>query len=439
MKKIIGALFFLLLLSLPVFAEEFKPEDFSGAMVYSGSEGSLLAIDIPLEVYHGLRRPDLGDLRIFDKAGLAVPFIIRERPKEMFTPPPEEVPFFIWDSGKENDLPVDTDIEINTQGGVIRIKNQSGSGLKAPVFLVDLSALPFEAHVLTIKVDNQGKDFSSPVTIHSSKDLSNWTLFSKRQVIASFGGSSFQDTLELPEEGERYLLLSFGMEAPRLQAITVSFKQEELASLFHELIIKGSRSEDGKKLNYFTGGFYPIETIDFLLPEADSIQVIIKNRFSENEEWNIYGRETIFRYNSGDGIEKNSPFSISSSAYRGFHSQAPYWELEAAGALPFNTVPDMVIRWQSRELIFPARGAGPWTLAYGNSACPPLDPAEIFPLRGELKTEAALFTGVSRYEMTGLITPEKRNYSSYFLWIFLGASVLILSILAYKIAKSMRK
>ena len=419
-------------------ADDLKLEDFSGAMVYQGNAGSLLVLEIPLQVYQGLRRPDLGDIRIFDASELAVPFAIRERPGELFTPLPIEVPFFIWEGGRERDFPVSADIEINTSGAIVRINNQAGTSIVSPVFLADLSGLSYSPSTLKLKLDSQGKNYNSPVTIYSSTDLSNWTVFSKRQVIASYG-EIVQDTLDLPLIGERYLLLKFDMEVPPPLNMTAVFNQQEGIGEYYEVTIKGIKNDDGKSINYFTEGFYPAETIDFLLPEADSIQVIIKNRFSEEDDWRISNRGTIFRYNTASGIEKNEPFSSDSFnlTLGAFYSQAPYWELEAAGGLPFSSVPDMVLRWKYRELIFPARGQGPWTLAYGNPECPPI--GESLRINRETELESAIFTGEQRYIKTDLFLPKEKDYSSYFLWAFLGAAVLILLVLAFKIAKSMRK
>jgi hypothetical protein len=433
-----AALALLTLLSLPVWAEEmFRPGDFAGAMVYSGREGSLLMLEIPGEVYEGFRRPDLGDIRIFDASENPVPFVIREKPKEFFTPPPEPVPFFAWDGGREKQFPANTDIEINTSGAVVRIKNQSDMPGSQSVYLIDLSTLRYAPSALAVNVDNRGENFNTPVTIHYSGDLSNWISFDRRQVLASFGGSS-QNLLELPESHNmRYLLVSFGWETPRPLAMTVSFKAGEKPAEFHEVVIHGRKSVEGKTVNYNTEAFYPAEFVDFILEEADSIPVLIKNRFSEKEEWKIHGREIIFRYNSSTsgGITKNPAFETSSN---NLNSRSPYWELETTGGLPFTAAPDMVIRWKPKEIIFPGRGKGPWTLAYGNADSGPLGSGGLLP-SGSDEPEPAVFTGEKRYEKTGLprVAPEKK-YREYLLWIFLGAVVLILSILAYSIAKSMK-
>ena len=412
------------------------PKDFAGAMVYSGKEGVLLALEIPMEVYEGSMRQDLGDIRVFDAAEKPVPFVIRERPKVFFTPGPEEVPFFVWDGGNENNLPSGTDIEINTSGAVVRIKNQNNAPDNSSLFLVDLSFLDYKPVLLKIKTENQGRNFNTPVSIYYSGDLSNWTGFDKKQVLASFGGN-VRDTLELPEANDmRYLLVSFesagGREAIQVASMTALFGEEEREGKFQEVIVRGKKSPDGKKVNYNAQAFYPAETIDFLLTEADSIPVLVKSRLNEKEEWNARFRGTIYRYSTGSGIAKNPPFKI-------YPPAMPYWELESTGGIPFSSEPDCVLRWGVKELIFPARGKGPWTLAFGNADCIPLGKGEILPLGPREDFETAVFTGVMRFEKAGLPVEAKNNYRTVILWIFLGIAVLGLSVLAYTIARSMKK
>ena len=407
------------------------PGDFAGTMVYSGKEGALLTLEIPKEAYQGSMRPDLGDIRVFDASQKPVPFTIRDSPKELFIPSPEEVPFFIWDGGNENNMPLGTDIEINTSGSVVRIKNQGTIQKSSSVFLVDLSFLNYTPTALKVGTENQGGNFNTPVSIYYSKDLSNWIPFDKKQILASFGGN-IQDTLELPVAEEmRYLLVSFGREAAPPVSMTVFFKEEEKAGIYHEVIIQGKKSSDGKRVNYNAEAFYPVEAIDFILAEADSIPVLIKSRLHEKDEWKLQARGTIYRYNSGNTIVKSPPFEIYSSAM-------PYLELESTGEIPFSSVPECVFRWKAKELIFPARGNGPWTLAFGNANCGPLQTEEILPLDSSRIFEPAVFTGEMRFEKTFLPIANKSNYRVIILWVFLGLAVIGLSVLAYAIAKSMK-
>ena len=437
MKTALYLLLFLPLLSFPLFAEEqLRSEDFAGTRVYTGREGGLLVLEIPPEVFQGLRRPDLGDLRIFDESGLALPHTIRNKAPGYFTPPPRDIPFFVWEGGRENNFPAgNTDIEINTSGGIVRIRNQNNVPARSSVFLADLSSLDYPPAFLRATIE--GTNFNYPLSIHYSDDLSAWRALGRSQVLAYFG-SNVLNTLELPEnESFNYLLLSFQREVPLL-ALTAFFREEEREAEYQEVTIRGTKSPDGRRINYNTGAFLPAELLDFALTETDSIPVIIKNRMSENAEWRVEARGNLFRFNSASGIVRNPPFEIANSSPSAPKGRGPFWELEAAGDLPFNEVPDLHIRWRTRELIFPARGQGPWTLAYGNHESPPLAAEVPVPAGAELSD--AIFTGEYSYTERALAEiPRESNLRSYLLWSFLIAATLILLFLAYSIAKSMRK
>jgi hypothetical protein len=407
-----------------------------------GQEGSLLRLELPVEVFMGAERPDLGDLRIFDAAGVSAPYVLREAPDKTITPPPEDIPFFIWKQEDEKTLPAGADIEINTSGGVVRIKNQSRGEGSAAVYLADLSGLwqpggtgeaPAE---LLIGTARGGRFFNTPVTLHYSSDLSRWTAFDKKQILAFYGSAgASRDTLALPKgEKFRYLLIRMDRDAPALEKITARFDPAPVPAGIREKTIPGKISGGGKAVHYHTGGFYPVFEIDFALPSSDSFQVTIRNRYREDGDWDNQGRETIFRYNSPDGeIQKNSPFPVSGAA--------PFWELSIAGERIFTEPPELVIRWKMRELIFLALGKGPWTLAYGNAAYGPPEgglPRQLD--RGDAELLPALPTGLVSYEPRQREpVKEEHAFGQWLLWGVLILAAALLSVLAFVIARSMKK
>jgi hypothetical protein len=421
-----------------------RPEDFAGAYGLMGREGSLLRLELPVEVFMGAERPDLGDLRIFDAAGVTAPYVIREPPEQMVTPPPKDVPFFIWKQEDEKTLLTGTDIDINTSGGVVRIRNQGRDESSAPVYLADLSGLYQSNGVdgtggapaeLLIETADGGRFFNTPVTLHYSTDLSRWIAFDKKQTLAFYGNTgASRNTLTLPtDEGKfRYLLIRLDRNAPALEKITARFDPVPAPAGIREKTIPGKISGDRKSVAYHTGGFYPVFEIDFVLPSADSFHVTIRDRYREDENWNNRGRETIFRYHSPDGEpRKNSPLSIS--------GQAPFWEIAISGERTFTEAPALVLRWKMRELVFLAVGKGPWTLAYGNADVGP--PKESLPQLegGDAELLPALPTGEAAYE------PRLREriqadpaFGLWILWGILILAVVVLSSLAFAIARSMK-
>jgi hypothetical protein len=436
---------FLVLLS-PLHSQSLLPDDFAGYMVLSGSAGALLRFEIPGEVYRGLERTDRGDIRIFDAAGAMVPFLIRGVPPEEITPEPAEVPFFPWNGREGKNLPSGTDIEINTSGGVVRIKNQDPAPGRNPVYLADLSGLAYIPSSLRLSLDHRGDYFNAPVTLYGGKELGEWRAFSRKQILAWYGNSGAnRDTLELPAgemagpgpegAGIPYLLIALEEGAPPLDGVTALFDPLRVPGILRETVWEGEKSADAKFIRYRMEGRYPARTIDFVLGEPDSIPVMVKNRFNEGDDWILLGRETIFLFRGNGPPQKNDPIPL--------FAFAPLWELEAAGEFSFSQVPRGVVTWAPEEIIFLARGEGPWTLRYGNPGAAPLSEASLDPAslsHGEEELSRALPTGEGGYEKRSSPPPaENHGYGQWILWGILFLGVAVLSILALSIAGSMKK
>jgi hypothetical protein len=425
--------------SLP--AQNRKPprlEDFAGSLVLSGTRGSLLKLEIPEAVYQGLMRPDRGDIRVFDREGSPVPFVIRPVPGLAFTPPPEDLPFFSWERENDEALPSGTDIVINSQGTVLNIKNRGRSSLTR-AYLLDLSGIS-PPSLLSISLGKEGEFYNTAARIYSSADLSRWREFEKRQTLAWFGDSGAnREFLELPRGNSRYLLLTFDRPDLPIRKVSALFEEREIPPPPREKTIAGEWQGEGRRvIDYFTGGFYPLKAINFPLPQADSIEVLVKNRFTTEEEWSFVARTSLFRINSGTGSEalQNGALELNSSA--------PYWELEAAGDLDFSAPPVCTIQWDPRELVFLGRGEGPWTLAWGNGDWGPPDSGDLklSELAGDAGTpeiENARPLGEPRYRAGAAKPQPEKDWGQFVLWVILILSTLLLSGLAFSLARSMKK
>ncbi|MDR1902075.1 MAG: DUF3999 domain-containing protein [Treponema sp.] len=439
-KKSLAFVFGLIVLSglsIPVvflYAAEddaFGLEDFAGTISLNGKSGAVLAWEIPETVYRRLERPDLGDIRVFDTEGVMVPFTVRKMEAAQFTPPPEDAPFFIWQGSDAGGFPHNQDIEINSNGTVITIKNYPESSPASPVYLLDCSSFSQLPDSLVLTMKGTAEFFNTLAVIHYSTDLANWTLFDRKQALGYYGASGAnRDSLELPSITFRYLLLNFSPPAPELLSVQAQFKAQVQKTPGGELLIAGQRSSDKKKVTYTIGGYFPLIHADWLLPQPDSIQVRVKNRFNPNEDWGYIGAMTIFQYSTGDGsVRKNSPLETT--------ARAPYWEIEAGGSQAFAFVPDMLINYERQELIFLARGQGPWKAAYGNSLCPPDSTLDI---TGLSVFDPARPAGGETYEPDRRrIQGKKQDYGEFALWSILILAALLLSFLAFSIAKNMRK
>jgi hypothetical protein len=375
----------------------------------------------------------MADIRVFDAGGFPVPFMIRPVPGRIVEPPPVELPFFPWTEPGAA-FPEGADIVIDARGTVLSIKNQGpGPAEAAAAYLLDLSALPSDPSMLNVSLGAEGDIYNAAARIYASADLSRWEELGRPQTLACFGaGGAGRETLELPPgAGRRYLLLKLdrpGLSPRRIRAV---FDKFEIPAPPGEKTIDGTWGEDRRSVRYDTGGFYPLRLIDFPLPRPDSVEVLVKYRFTAEEDWREAQRTILFRVNDGSGG------TLSGGALETGVS-APLWELEAAG--PFPSIPGCTIRWTPQELVFLGRGPGPWTLAWGNGDydSPGGFPGSLGPNLEDAGIGEARPLGPPRYEARPP-PPARKNWEPFILWGVLVIAVLVLSAMAFYIAASMRK
>jgi hypothetical protein len=330
---------------------------------------------------------------------------------------------------------------------VLRLKSVSGLPSAAPVYLLDLSGLPHAPVSLELEMDTGGEFFNTGVSLHFSADLARWSEYPRRQIIAYYGDSgASRNTLELSGENARYILLKFDKRDIAPKSVTAHFKALEIPPPSREKSVAAqAAAEDKKSVAYNTGGFYPLTALAFSLPEADSIEVNIRNRFNAEEDWRFIARKTLFRLNSGTGAEQGGGSVMRNEALE-INSAAPFWELESSGGRAFASIPECTAQWAVYELVFLGRGSGPWTLAYGNRDCGPAKdtlPLEEFSAGsagGSPEIEDAVFTGKARYQGKTLNRRKPdREWGQFVLWGVLILAAIVLSSLAFYIARSMGK
>ena len=411
-----------------------RPDDFAGQMSISGSEGDVMFLELPVNVYKHVERTDLGDIRVFDASGLPVPFELRKPERVSITPDPVPVAFFPWQAEEEN-LPGRTDIQIDATGAVIKVNSPVEDGAKSSTYLLDLGGMQYSPSTLTFDFGNNQEDFNSNVEIRYSNDLASWQPYEKRQTVARFGSEQKTEhfTVQIPKNGPRYLLLILGKNTPQLAGVEASFDPQSRPGELRTTSIQGVKSENGMDVSYNTEGYFPIVAIDFILPKPDSISVDLQNRMTEKAPWAFKAEGDIYRFKPDrSGNERsNKPFEIS--------SRAPYWQLHAAGNVPFVNVPEMAIHWEPYKLVWMARGEGPWILAYGNRDFGLVYDSNLSSVADSQLLEAKIVGDETYAPRPEPEEEPESDYQQWVLWAVLVLAVAVLSGLAYVVAKGMGK
>jgi hypothetical protein len=386
-----------------------------------------MSLEIPEAVYRGVERGDAEDIRVFDADGSLVPFVVRKYPAVKTARENESVPFFVWGENSKEEEPGAGDIEINATGAVVKIKGVAQSSPSA--YLVDLSALNESPESLRITLERSAGFYHSAVTVSASDDLNRWRDFNRTQTVAWYGNSGADRPLVEIPLAARYLLIRFEKGAPPLERLDAVFAPRDFPSPTRQNRVAGQKSADSKRVDYDTGGFYPLTSIDFTLREPDSVSAFVKSRYTQTDSWRAEQTARIFLMpqDSSGEIRTGGPIAVSSSAR--------YWELEAQGELKFSQTPECVFSWEPRELVFLARGNGPWTLAFGNAEYAAFDDGALR-LTGDETFVPSAIEGDVRYAPRAV--EKKVERKPWILWGVLVFAVVALCALAYSIAKSMK-
>ncbi len=115
--------------------------------------------------------------------------------------------------------------------------------------------------------------------------------------------------------------------------------------------------------------------------------------------------------------------------------------LEAKGDIPFVAAPTMLVEWKPSELLFLARGAGPWILAFGRREIvrQPDLPLGSFNTAKPAKLIADLPVIQPAKPATALREQKPASPAGYVLWGVLGGSIILLVVITLAIARQVRK
>jgi len=374
--------YLLLLVSLAVAAsasaEELSSRDFAyGYMIEAKNNGAVYAIPVPDEVYRTVRRADLGDIRVFNGAGELVPHALRglTAPEEK-TRSSKDLPFFpLYEQGMAQDGNMSLSVRRNSDGTIIDIDSgqlrprdeQSPSG-----YLLDLGDKPGDISTLELYWQADTKHASNSVRVEQSADLQHWqTCVAKTALVdLEYGGNRVeQRKIELPYRSHRYLKISWLQQQDPAVLTRVAALSRPLASrqnLQWISLYNGVKGEvNGKTVIDFTSSYrLPAGSVRLQFPEINSlVSGSVQSRQGKDGSWRERCR-TVFYSLDVDGERlQNEPCTFTST-------NDPEWRLvvldDGAGLTGSGKNLLLDLGWQSDELLFLARGTGPFLLAYGS-------------------------------------------------------------------------
>jgi hypothetical protein len=438
----------------PAAAAPPAPEMFAfGMEIDTAGDDGFYELTLPLAVYQGVTRKDLGDVRVFNRHGQVVPHALR-RPQAAARPARTStrlMPFFPVSGGagqQSGDLTLH--VQRDSQGTIIDVRAadppDAGAEKRTIAFLIDAGADPPPIDGLTLAWPDTGVDFLGRITVEASSDLTAWHPLATATVarLAFQGRRLEQSSIPFARHSPRYLRLTWPAEQPVLALSAVAALIQENGGAIEParqwVTAQGFAAADTPgRFSYDLPGFMPVDRVrirpaagnflaDARLLAADAPTASLQ------EQW----QGLVYHIRMDGQTLASLDITVRPESHR-------FWQLALAGdeTAAGAAAPVMEFGWLPDQLIFLAQGPGPYQLAYGSATTAPA----AFPL-AELLGRASLAKGepiVPRSIAAGaphplggeekLRPPRTLPWKKYLLWAALFAGVLMvggMSVLLYR-------
>ncbi|HME39887.1 MAG TPA: DUF3999 domain-containing protein [Steroidobacteraceae bacterium] len=441
-RRAIGAAV-LLFVTKPAPAAELSPADFAfGMPVIAAAGAAAYRATLPLGVYQGVVREDLADLRVFNARGEVVPYAL-SRPSAQAEPrgPGTALPLFAL----RNDSAAATDavrVTIDSPNTAVRVQTGGSIAGTGPIKQYILDGRPLSAPVkalqLTWPVD--AADFTGRLRVDASDDFAAWRTLAEASPIANLHANGQQlvnNRVELAATQAKYWRLSWiGKSAPfEVTKVVAEPADSRIESERTTLEVAGSAPAGTRgEYQFDLGARLPIDRINLALPELNSVvSVEFSSRAHPQDAWRRVAGGQFYRVTTADGELRNGPMDIGTDSDR-------YWLARAAnfsGASSANP-PHLQVSWTPSEVVFLARGEGPFMLAYG-SAMAPSAQTDLSPMPSAVMVaHAALGAPLQLGGQARLAAPPAAiSWKRPLLWAVLGLCVCLLAWMAYRLSQEM--
>ncbi len=403
------------------------------------------------DAYAGAARADLGDLRIFNAAGEVVPYALvrREAQSETLTRA-TTLRYFPLHARAQSGVSgqVDIDVRRNANGSLVavRMKPEQAAAAKLSGYVIDASAVDAPIAALEVAWASQADGLATAVDVEASDDLQTWRgVVQDAQLVELRMGDQqlLRNRVELDGVRAKYLRLSWTDDrtAPVLQKVVAHTQTTQARSTptqWTAPIAARAGAEPGEYL--FEAPGVPVQALRIALPQTNTVAPMrLYRRDDAKTPWIEVANTVAFR------IQRNAQ-EVTAPDLAIARSGAREWRIvvdQRGGGLG-SGMPQIQLAWVPHQAVFVARGAGPYTLAFGNRniAPAPFDIATLVPgYRDEqfaslplARLGTATRTAAAAAAPT-VAKPTSFNARTAGLWAVLVIGVLALGFMAWRLMR----
>jgi hypothetical protein len=438
-----------------------RPENFSHRTdITLNGPGPYHQVTLPLAVYQGVQRTDLGDLRVFNGRGEPVPHALLHSESSIERHVDEKpVPLFPIVSKKDRqggDGDLSVEVHRNADGTLIAVRQSAApvaNDAAARGVIVDASQLGKGVRSLRLSFGPTDVPFHS-YTIETSDDLQQWRMLKADAQLVQLehdGRRIERNTAEWAQDAGKYLRILWAVpqQAPAILAVTVGVTQtavERPQAIWSEKMLPAAI--DKNTYEYAPPGHMPLEQLRIGLPEPNTLApievqhpVIYRHAQREESRWQTIANTVVFRLQSPQG-EVTSP-----DVMLGLPSESRLrLSVDTRSGGLGKATPSLQIGFVPHVLVFLARGDAPFTLAWGaagvgNAALPVTTLVPGYSDERKLSASPATLQVVSAPvdaapPKSDATSPAMRKGA---LWTILIAGVLVLGAMVWVLLRQMKQ
>ncbi|MFL9960986.1 DUF3999 domain-containing protein [Paraburkholderia sediminicola] len=348
-----------------VFAQHFPLELGDGAAFYS--------VTLSASVYEASRRGDLGDLRVLNGAGEAVPYSL-DAPREPARTPPvlRQVRWFPLPPAAPGGDGPPPGVAISPDGS-LRATSAPPPRAQHDVDLIDAGRAAQAGRVGALLVHLRDDNYQGRVRVEASDDLRRWQPAGDAQLLkVNYNGSTLsQNRIELDAVHMRYLRLHWldgspyvdSIDAEVLAAGVDAARRADTQREWRKGLVAQAGVKPGEYF-FSTGRPYPVDRLVIGLPQPNTVaQAVVYSRTGLDAPWRELTHATLFRLHNGEVEQSNAALELKPDTDR-------QWRVVVdtrnggvgVGALT------VAAGWHPATLTFAAHGSAPFTLAVGSTA-----------------------------------------------------------------------
>ncbi|MDN3221309.1 DUF3999 domain-containing protein [Pseudomonas nunensis] len=426
-----------------------KPSDFSTQVPLSVSgEGPWYRLELPLSVQLNARQTDLSDVRVFNAAGEAQAYALaRETAQSAENRSTTDVKWFpLYSSADATERAPSVRVQSSANGTLVEVQPSTQLEAGEEVlrgWLLDASGIKAPLQQLILDWTSERDGFQR-FSIEASDDLQHWQSWGEGQVARlSFADERVeQHEVGLPGQSARYLRLLWN--SPQSAPVLTSAQLESASTrslplpLVWSQPLAGTRLKDGEYTWQLPMGLN-LERVQVELSQPNSLApVTLSGRRESSLPWQSLSGGLLYRLTqNGQDVVQNE-LQLSGQTVQ----QLKLTVDERGGGLGAEA-PTVKFAVRSTQVVFLARGAGPYSLALGSATVktanlplstliPDYSPAKFSAL-GKATVDSG--AAVTQAPTAVAAATADTNWKKFGLWAVLLLSVLFLAVMAFSLLR----